>query len=204
MMEQRTYHGPIDERALAEALVDEWDREPTVAQALEAEGGVIVQIGQRGGGWFEDEPRQALTLGIEPVADGVRVTMGQQQWYKQGGQVIVGGLIGFFPFFFAWPLGGLFGGGDPPIDEALPEQIWRSVERFTEQYGAATGPTRRLATVSCPACGVANPEGAAFCSACGTQLQPARCPNCGATNPPGANFCIRCGTGLAAERSVGA
>lgn len=201
-MEQRTYHGQIDERDLAQHLVDEWDRDETIAQALEAEGGVIVQIGQRGGGWFGDEPRQALTVGIEPLEDGVRVTMGQQQWYKAGGQVIVGGLIGFFPFFFAWPLGGLFG-GDEELDAALPARIWQTVERYASQYGAATGPTRRLSTMTCPACGVANPQGAAFCSACGAALAPADCPQCGASNPPGANFCIRCGANLRGEPGPG-
>jgi ribosomal protein L40E len=199
-MEQRVYHGTIDLHELAQALLDEWDRDETVAQALEAEGGVIVQIGQRSGGWFGgDEPRQALTLGIEPLEDGVRVTMGQQQWYKQGGQIFVGGLIGFFPFFFAWPLGGLFRGEDPPLDRGLPAQIWQTVERYTQQHGAATGPTRRLATVTCPACGVANPKDATTCSACGEALSAADCPRCGAANPPGANFCLRCGAQLRSD-----
>src|SRR5690348_10953699 len=92
-MEQRVYHGPIAPEDLAEALRDEWDRGETVAQVLEAEGGSIVQIGQRSGGWLSDEPRQALTLGVEALDDGVRVSMGQQQWYKAGGQIMVGGFI---------------------------------------------------------------------------------------------------------------
>lgn len=201
-MEQRTFGGPIDAGGLAQALVDEWDRGETIAQALEADDSIIVQIGQREGGWFSDEPRQALTLGIERLRDGVRVVMGQQQWHKQGGQIMVGGLIGIFPFFFTWPPPRLFG-GDEPIDEAMPARIWQSVERYAGQYGAATGPTRRLATVACPSCGVANPEGAARCSACGSDLRAAACPSCGFSNPPGANFCINCGAGLSSSRSVG-
>jgi len=200
-MEQRTFSGPIDPRGLAEALVEEWDQGDTVAQGLEADDSIIVQIGQREGGWFSDDPRQALTLGIERLRDGVRVTMGQQQWHKAGGQVVVGGLIGIFPFFFTWPPPRLFG-SDTPIDENLPAQIWRSVERYAGQSGAATGPTRRLATVSCPSCGVSNPQGAAFCSACGAGLHPADCPSCGFANPPGANFCINCGTELRGARAV--
>ncbi len=203
-MEQRVYHGPINLDDLAQVLLNEWDRDNMVAQALEAEGGVIVQIGQRDGGWFSDEPRQALTIGIEQLDDGVRVGMGQQQWYKEGGQIFVGGLVGFFPFFFAWPLGGLFRGDDPPIDRDLPGQIWQTIERYTSQYGAATGPTRRLSTVACPACGVANPQGADFCSACGQAISLTDCPQCGTSNPPGANFCIRCGTQLRpSARTVG-
>lgn len=177
-------------------LLETWDRDETVAQSLETEDGMIVQIGQRTGGWLSDEPHQALTLGIEELGDGVRVSMGQQQWYKAGGRVVVGGLIGFFPFFFVWPLGGLFRGNDLPTDRDLPGQIWQSIERYTAEYGAVTGPTRRLATVVCPACGVANPQDAATCSACGQTLQATHCPTCSTTNPPGANFCIRCGTKL--------
>ncbi|NTU79280.1 MAG: zinc-ribbon domain-containing protein [Chloroflexales bacterium] len=195
-MEQRIYSGPIEPRQLASALLDEWDQGATIAQALDAEGGVIIQIGQREGGWFGEEPRQALTLGIEAITDGVRVTLGQQQWYRQGGQIMVGGLIGFFPFFFAWPLGDFFRGPDAPLDAGLPGQIWQSVERYAAQAGAATGPTRRLETFPCPACGVANPQGAARCSACGAALERPACPTCGTANPPGARFCIHCGTQL--------
>lgn len=202
-MEQRTYHGPLNPEQLAQTLLDEWDQGETMAQALDAEGGLIVQIGQREGGWFSDEPRQALTLGIEALDDGLRVSLGQQQWYKAGGQLVVGGLIGFFPFFFAWPLGGLFRSDDQPIDRDLQAQIWQTVERYTAEYGAATGPTKRLSTVACTSCGVANPEGALQCSACGQSLQAASCPNCGMRSPLGANFCIRCGTGLGeATRAV--
>jgi ribosomal protein L40E len=205
-MEQRIYHGSLDPQDLARTLLDEWDREETIAQALAAEDQMIVQIGQREGGWFSDEPRQAITLGIEPIDGGVRVAMGQQQWYKeQSIQIIGGGLIGFFPFFFAWPLGQLFGGDDEEIDQRLPGRIWQSVERYAASAGAATGPTHRLAMRTCPTCGVANPQGAERCSACGTQLArvPA-CPRCGQSNPPGANFCIQCGAQLApTARAVG-
>lgn len=199
-MEQRSYEGGIDARELAQALLDEWDQGETVAQALEADRGYIVQIGQRDGGWFGDEPRQALTLSLEPARGGLRVAMGQQQWHKQGGQIVVGGLIGIFPFFFTWPPGGLFRGPDEPIDSALPARIWQSVERYTGDHGAATGPTRRLATIGCPTCGVANPQGASRCSACGADLAAAACSRCGAANPPGANFCVSCGNPL---RDVG-
>ena len=202
-MEQRVYHGTIDPIGLANALVEQWDAEETIAQALQDETHVIVQIGQREGGWFSDEPRNAITLGIEPIADGVQVTMGQQEWYKDTQiQFIGGGLIGLFPFFFAWPLGRLFG-GDDEIDHALPTQIWRSVEQYTATTGAATGQTRRLETRSCPRCGVANPQVAERCSACGTALvvappdfPDASCPECGNNNPPNANFCLQCGRQL--------
>jgi len=194
-MEQRSYHGGIRPEGLAQALIDEWDQGETLAQAFGEEDRMIVQIGQRTGGLFNDEPRQALTLDITATEDGVDVTMGQQQWYKSGGQLFVGGLVGFFPFFFTFPLGGLFGGDD--IDQRLPGRIWQTVDRYASTYGAATGKTQRLATVACPECGVANPINAERCSACGSALQPVpTCPKCGYTNAAGARFCNQCGTQL--------
>ncbi len=198
-MEQRTYQS-VDPHTLANALVDEWDRDDTIAQALDADTYVIVQIGQREGGFFSDEPHQAITLSIEPTGDGVQVTMGQQQWYKQNDvKIITGGLIGFFPFFFTFPLGNFFGGNDE-IDRSLPGQIWQSVERYAAQFGgAATGRTQRLPTIACAACGVANPLNAERCSACGASLSATPiCPNCQHQNPQGANFCNHCGTPLGA------
>ncbi len=158
-MEQRVYDGSLDANGLAQALIDEWDSDDTVAQGFGEGDRLIVQIGQREVGWFSDEPHQAITLDIESVANGLQVTMGQQQWYKDNGvQIFAGGLIGFLPFFFTFPLGRLFGEG---IDQRLPSRIWQSVERYAgTSGGAATGKTTRLATIPCPECGVANPEGA--------------------------------------------
>lgn len=197
-MEQRMYQGQIDPNDLAQALLDEWDRGDTIAQALQGDREIIVQIGQREGGWLGDEPRQALTIGLEPTGDGLRVTMGQQQWYKeQQIQIFGGGLIGFFPFFFAWPLGDIFGGGSDQVDQSLPGQVWRFIEQYTSTRGAATGATHRLAMHPCPNCGVANPQGAERCSACGASLTgPTACPRCHQLNPASANFCLNCGTPL--------
>jgi membrane protease subunit (stomatin/prohibitin family) len=50
------------------------------------------------------------------------------------------------------------------------------------------------ATIACPKCGTANPEGSKFCSNCGTALGPKQCSNCGAELAPDAKFCPQCGT----------
>jgi predicted RNA-binding Zn-ribbon protein involved in translation (DUF1610 family) len=215
MMEQRIYHGLVDQEALAQHLVDTWDQGDTAAQVLEGEEGLIVQIGQRSHGFFSDAPEGAVTLAIEPVAEGVRVTLGEQQWYRDGGgRVVVGGLIGFFPFFFTWPLGS---GRDEPVDPQLAAEVWQTVEQFVarqnqaqevshpaaRQGGAATGETIRLPGVACPSCGSANIPGAERCHACGTFLQARDCPQCGVSNPATANFCMRCGTSLREMRAVG-
>ena len=56
--------------------------------------------------------------------------------------------------------------------------------------------TRRDANMFCHNCGRKLPEGAAFCSSCGTKTQkeaPSVCTACGATIPNNAVFCINCG-----------
>ncbi|NTU79992.1 MAG: zinc ribbon domain-containing protein [Chloroflexales bacterium] len=213
-MEQRMYQRTIDPDALAQHLLDTWDQGDTVAQALEGDEGIIVQVGQRSGGFFSDEPRSAVTLALEPVGDGLRVTLGEQQWYRDGGgRIMVGGLIGFFPFFFTWPLGG---GRDEPVDPQVSSQVWESVERYVQQHGvvtgattrlpqppeAVTGATTRLAGIYCPSCGTESALEAERCRECGTYLQARACPACGVSNPATANFCMRCGSSLNAARAV--
>src|SRR5579884_1895434 len=49
----------------------------------------------------------------------------------------------------------------------------------------------------CTNCGAENPEGAKFCSDCGTAMA-ALCHACGAANAPGGRFCNECGSPLRA------
>ena len=50
----------------------------------------------------------------------------------------------------------------------------------------------------CSSCTTDNPEGAKFCSACGSAM-PVRCGNCGQPNRPGARFCNECGHAIASK-----
>src|SRR5262249_46188643 len=52
-----------------------------------------------------------------------------------------------------------------------------------------------------PSCGVEAAEGMAFCTQCGTRLQPG-CPTCGFENTVQAKFCGKCGTALVGPSSV--
>lgn len=140
-MEQRIYSGSVEPNVLAQHLIDTWDQGETAAQALESDEGIIVQVGQRTGGLFSDQPMCVLTLALEPTGDGLRVTAGEQEWYRDGGQLMVGGLIGFFPFFFTWPLGG---GRGEPVEPQLAAQIWETIEEYARQYGAAPADSRPL------------------------------------------------------------
>ncbi len=206
-MEQRTYQGTIDTVRLAQHLLDTYDRGDTQAQVLEDEQGIVVQIGKRSVGLFGSEPQHALTLALEPGDTGLRVTVGEQEWFKQSGRLVVGGLIGFFPFFFTWPL---FGGRDEPVDPQLAQHVWQTVESYTAQFNVAptssqplprrpqpvTTETTRLPGIFCPSCGVQNPAGATRCQECGTYVGARDCQTCGVSNPATANFCMRCGSTL--------
>jgi len=61
--------------------------------------------------------------------------------------------------------------------------------------GAAPAP----ATVSCPKCQTAVPQGAKFCGNCGNAMpQASACPKCQAAVAPGAKFCGNCGSPMTA------
>jgi hypothetical protein len=49
--------------------------------------------------------------------------------------------------------------------------------------------------LSCPSCGIRNPEGVKFCQECGAKLGQTKafCADCGQENPPGTRFCGNCG-----------
>lgn len=68
--------------------------------------------------------------------------------------------------------------------------------------GAAAGgsaPAPAAPTVACPKCQAQVPQGAKFCSSCGTAMPAAAaCPKCHAEVPAGAKFCANCGASLAA------
>lgn len=78
-MEQRTYRGDIDPEGVADALVSRFNHGHLMPQKVRGqEGQVMVQIATREHWW--GAARSALSVGIAPVDDGVRVTVGEQRW----------------------------------------------------------------------------------------------------------------------------
>ena len=62
----------------------------------------------------------------------------------------------------------------------------------------------RQTQIICPKCGVANPQGAAFCVQCGAALTPAtkkHCGKCHAELLHNAQFCMKCGSPTQAQQS---
>src|SRR4029078_1818434 len=61
--------------------------------------------------------------------------------------------------------------------------------------GELTANDRGPHAMRCPSCNADNPDGAKFCSSCGTGL-PINCPSCGALNRPGSRFFKDCRAAL--------
>ena len=196
-MEQRTYRGDIDPEGLASALVARFNQGDLKAQrVMGQEGHLMVQIATREWGW--GAACTALSVGIAPVEEGVRVTLGQQRWLDAAASLAITGLGALVN-----PLSLLERIDDIARDVGkltLPDQVWDAVEHYCESVGARLGLAEKQLMVTCPYCGVGNPVGAGTCSACGGSLvdvQPVACPKCGFVMPADAQFCSRCGTRLA-------
>jgi len=198
-MEQRTYRGDIEPEDLAQALLARFDYGDMKAQMVKGdEGHLLVQIATREWGW--GAARSALTVGIAPVEEGVRVTLGQQQWLDAAASLAITGLSALIN-----PLSLLGRIDDIARDVGkltLPDQVWDTIEHYVDSVGAKLGLAEKQLVVTCAYCGVGNPVGAGTCSACGGSLadvQPVACPTCGFILPQGARFCSRCGTKLAGK-----
>ena len=193
-MDQRTYHGEIDPDELANALLAQFNQGSTAAQRLGRGERAIVQIGTL------DRQRRienALTVTISKTADGVDVSLGQQQWLDAAADLAQAGLGALFN-----PLS-LLGKLDEVARDVssfnLPQQVWATVEQYCRSVGAGLGGSPQTMMIACAYCGVANQRDAPSCVGCGAPLgevQPVYCPKCGQVVPHGTKFCARCGTKL--------
>jgi DNA-directed RNA polymerase subunit RPC12/RpoP len=154
-----------------------------------------VQIAARGRGW--GAARSALSVGIAPVEEGVRVTVGEQRWLDAAASLAITGLGALIqPRSLLWRI------DDIARDVGkltLDDQVWEAVEHYAESSGARLGLAEKQLAVTCPYCGVGNPVGQGKCSACGAglaEVQPISCPKCGFVLVKTARFCSRCGRAL--------
>jgi len=160
------------------------------------DGHWMVQIATREWGW--GAARSALSIGIAPVEEGIRVTVGEQRWLDVVASLAITGLGALIN-----PISLLGRIDDIARDVGqltLPDQVWDTVEHYCDSVGAKLGLAEKQLVVTCAYCGVGNPVGAGKCSACGGSLagvQPVACPKCGFVVSQDARFCSRCGTGLA-------
>ncbi len=124
--EQRTYRGDIDPRGLAEALVTRFDHDDLSAEKVRGQDGhLMVQIASRDRTRW-GAARTTLSVGIAPVAGGVRVTVGRPNWLDAIASLLLTGLWALFnPRSLLWRM------DDIARDVGklmLPDQVWEAVE----------------------------------------------------------------------------
>ena len=194
-MDQRTYHGDINNDELARALVSQFDRGNLRAQQLGAGERIMVQIATRD--WRGSGGQTALSVTIAKVEDGVTVALGQHDWLGAAASIAQTGWLAFLN-----PLSLLDRLDDIAQDVSsfsLPTQVWDTVEKYCRSVGASKAISERLRAIACPYCGVSAKVGQGQCSACGAPLgdiQPRACSQCGNVMRSNAKFCDICGNRL--------
>lgn len=90
------------------------------------------------------------------------------------------------------------------MQKKLPGEIFDFVERFILSGGKsvtvsmAASLDKQDGQVLCPSCSAANPEGAKFCTVCGSKLGK-ECPSCGGAIGLDTKFCPNCGANVQEE-----
>jgi hypothetical protein len=132
----------------------------------------------------------ALTIKVTPETGGTRVEIGMQKWFDKAAVAAVAlalsaGLLLALPALGAyWQF-------------KLTEDAWKVIESHIARKAGGYVPPM---PGRCGTCGAAATAGAAFCSACGSNLKAGlSCPNCHALQKDArARFCNSCGKPLAA------
>ncbi len=193
-MDQRTFQGTIEPDEVADALLAQFNQGGTTAQRLGRGDRAVVQIGT-----FDRHRRveNALTVTVAKTADGVNVSLGQQEWLGAAADLAQAGLGALFN-----PLSLLGNLGEIVQDVSsfgLPQQVWDTVDRYCKSVGAGLGGSPQTTALVCPYCNAANQPSAPTCVGCGAPLgeaQPVYCPQCGQVAAHGTKFCARCGAKL--------
>jgi hypothetical protein len=194
-MEQRIFHGEVEPRDFARALVGEFNRGNLRAQQIGDNKQIIVQIASRerarSGG------QTALSVTLQKVEDGVAVNIGKQSWLGIAASLGETAL-------HAWrnPFGLLHRLDDLAQDIEylqLSDQVWELIEKTADQLEATYELSDRLRRMVCPYCNTANPVGESHCIGCGAPLgdvQPQTCKHCGFVIEESETKCPNCGKKL--------
>ena len=177
-MNQRIYHGNIDPKDLATALMGHFNRGNWRVQQVGDSNKLVVQIATH------DRPasggQTALSVIVQRVEDGVSVQIGQQAWLGVAASLGVSAIS-----VLRNPLSLLNRLDDIAQDIEnlqLYDEVWRVIEGTTRMLGTTQQLSERLRRITCEYCRTANPVGEPHCIACGAPLgdsQPRTCLNCG-------------------------
>ncbi len=194
-MDKRIFHGNITPKAVAQALMAEFNQGNLQTQLLGTENNLTVQIASSQ--WARSGGRTALAINIQPIEDGVMVQAGEQQWFGVAaslGQTAMAALMNPLNL-----LGRLDDIAQDVSNLQLTERVWTVVGKVCSAAGASAQLSERLSSVVCEFCETANPVGAASCLACGAPLgkaQPKACLHCGFVLLHDERFCPNCGQAI--------
>jgi hypothetical protein len=191
-MDQRIYHGDLEPRDFARALVGEFHRGNLRVQQIGDHEQIVVQIASReharSGG------QTALSVTLQKVEDGVAVKMGKQSWLGVAASLGESALrVWRNPFRLLDRLDDL---AQDFEYLQLSEQVWELIERTAQTLGATSELSERLRRTECPYCRTANPVGEPRCIACGApmgEVQPDTCLHCGFVVKETEDVCPNCG-----------
>ena len=163
-------------------------------QTAYTQGGCLLQASQGDTLRMLSGMKLATTVQFSVSGSALNVTIGEGQWADKLGAGAVG-------LFLLWPLA-ITSGIGAYKQKKLPAEIFEVIGHLT--FGAQGGfsPAAEPAASAtagaqqyCPQCHAPLPQGAIFCSTCGTKLL-TNCPHCGEAVAPGSKFCPKCGQSL--------
>lgn len=195
-VEQRAYHGYLQPKDLARALVVRFNEGETRAHWMAGEGErSVVQIQSRR--VEHGDPTTAVTVHISPTSTGMTVAVSEQKVLSVAADMAKSGVQ-------AWlnPLR-ILGELDDIARNVrwlgLRSEVWSAVDEYCRTQGSGRGAAGVLTHIVCPYCGTPNDIGAHSCKACRAPLaeaQPIVCGRCGFMNEPEAQLCVNCGATL--------
>jgi hypothetical protein len=190
-MTTRIYHGDLDPRQIANNLSAVFHHGNFQVQQIGDKDNLAVQIATRlnrsSGG------RTAMTANISRVADGISITLGQQNWLGLAAS------LGFSALSAVRNPLSLINRLDDIAQDVesltLEDQIWEVIDRTARERGTGQALSARLSRTVCPYCLTANEIAAGRCIACGAPLgevQPLTCSNCGFVVQKDEDVCPNC------------
>ena len=191
-MEQKIFHGDLDPKDIAQALMGEFNRGNFRAQTIGSNSNLVVQITTK------ETPKSggqtAITVMIRKVEDGIAIQLGEQDWVGVAASL---GQSALHAWRNPWSLIERLDDIAADIQYLkLDDQVWAIIEKTTKALGANYELSERLRSVVCVYCRTANPIGESHCLGCGAPLgdnQPNTCMNCGYIIKKGENLCPNCG-----------
>jgi RNase P subunit RPR2 len=191
-MQQRIFHGNLTPEDFAQALVANFNRGNMEVQQISNNDKVTVQIASSR--FSSAGGRTALSVILQPVADGVSVTLGEQSWLGIAGNMGATILsVLHNPFSLINRLDDI---AQDAENIQLVDEVWKVIGDTARSLGSGYQLSDNLKRYICEYCNTANPPGEPRCIACGAPMgdvQPQTCPNCGYILKPAESICPNCG-----------